>query len=69
MSQDALQIIRRLPFGGGRTNMAAAFDIVRSQVFTESNGARQSAPDVVLLFTGGGSKVSSALIFGLELPK
>ena len=38
--------------------MAAAFDIVRTRVFTESNGARQSAPDVVLLFTDGGSNVS-----------
>ena len=51
-------MIKRIAYGGGRTNIAAALDIVRNRVFAAGQGNRVLAPDVVLLFTDGGSNVS-----------
>ena len=44
-------------FGGGRTNIAAALDIVRNQVFRSDQGDRLNANNLVLLFTDGSSNI------------
>ena len=49
--------MRRIGFGGGRTNIAAALKIVDERIFTSSGGDRQNAPNIVILMTDGGSNV------------
>ena len=44
-------------YGGGRTNIAAALDIIRNQVFRSDQGDRLTAPNLVVMFTDGSSNI------------
>ena len=46
-----------VPFGGGRTNIVSAFDIVRNQVFQANQGDRLGSPNLVVMFSDGSSNI------------
>lgn len=47
----------RIPYLGGRTNIAAALELARTRVFIPSAGDRQDAPNYILLFTDGTANI------------
>ena len=51
--------MRQLPYLGGRTNTAAALNLLREAVFQTSVGDRPSAPNVVVLVANGESTLDS----------
>ena len=60
-----LSAIDALPYIGGGTNTAGALDAVRSQAFTEANGARHASegvPRVVIVITDGDSNDMAATL-------
>lgn len=48
--QDVQQAIRNIQYSGGRTNLASALEMARTQIFQSGNGDRQNVP-VSLTFT------------------
>ncbi|RUS87535.1 hypothetical protein EGW08_004711, partial [Elysia chlorotica] len=54
------QAISAIPYRGGGTNMAAAFQFVREQMYTVANGDRQAAPDVVIFVSGSMANINTA---------
>ena len=60
-----LSAIDALPYTGGGTNTAGALDAIRSQAFTEANGARpasEGVPRVVIVITDGASENMAATL-------
>jgi len=51
--------VRHLPYLGGRTNTAAALDLLCRAVFQTSAGDRPSAPNVAVLVANGESTIDS----------
>ena len=47
-------------YRGRGTNMAAAFQFVREQMYTVANGDRQAAPDVVIMVSGSMANINQA---------
>ena len=46
-----------IPYTGGRTNIASALKMAREELFVESQGDRQDAPNYLILFTDGEANV------------
>ncbi|CAG2240336.1 COL6A [Mytilus edulis] len=58
-SQDIMDAIDAIPYRNGSKNTADGLRIMRSQMFTASNGDRDSVPNVVLILTDGWSNTTS----------
>lgn len=57
--QDISEAILRVTYSGGRTNIASAFERVRTDVLNGNNGDRTNVENLVLLFTDGGANIRS----------
>ena len=53
------QFLRVIPYTGGRTNIASALKMARDELFVESKGDRQDAPNFLVLFTDGEANVQA----------
>ena len=51
------QSLRTTPYTGGRTNIADAIKMAREELFVESRGDRQDAPNFLILFTDGAANI------------
>ena len=51
------QAVKRIQYGGGRTNIASALIIAREQIFNYNRGDREFAPNFAVVFTDGNSNV------------
>lgn len=47
-----------IQFTAGKTNIAAALEMARNELFTESAGDRDDAPNYLIIFTDGQSTVN-----------
>lgn len=56
--EDVLQNVQMMPYTRGRTNTAAALQLLRTQVFTSANGDRFEVPNYAVLITDGESTVN-----------
>ncbi len=52
-----LIISRNIIYKGGKTNMADAFLMIKNEMFTTTNGARDQTPHLVILITDGNSNM------------
>lgn len=56
--QDLINMIRRIRYDPGESNMAGGFRALTKDMFRERNGDRRSVPDAAVLVTGGRSTVN-----------
>ncbi len=49
--------MKRIRYGGGRTNTASALVVAREQIFNFRRGDREFAPNFAIVFTDGNSNV------------
>ena len=55
--EDVLQAIDLLRYLAGKTNTAAALNLLRTQMFTPANGDRLDIPNFAIVVTDGQSNV------------
>jgi Mg-chelatase subunit ChlD len=55
----SVQNAMRLPHRGGKTNAQAAFNLVHTQIFTESNGDRNGVKDILVFVSDGYSNIEA----------
>lgn len=56
--QDIVQAIRKIQYGGGRTNIASALTLARNNLFVGSRGDRDDAPNFLVVFTDGNANIN-----------
>lgn len=56
--EDVLHAIEMVPYERGRTNMADALQKAREEMLTSGNGARDDAPDMIIMITDGRATVN-----------
>ena len=54
-----LQAIKRIKYGGGRTNTQSGLVMARREVFNLDRGDREFAPNFAVVFTDGNSNIQS----------
>ena len=61
LHQDVMQGLRYTGFINGRTHTSEALRIMKDEMFAPTNGDRESAQNIAIIFTDGGSNIEEEM--------